>query len=60
MTVANTNTVWEFTSAGRLSSVIHQATRDVPEPGPGELVVKVRAAALNPVDEQLCVRPQPR
>ncbi|BEI81566.1 hypothetical protein CcaverHIS002_0207260 [Cutaneotrichosporon cavernicola] len=56
MTVAN-NTVWEYTRAGRLSSTIAQAARAIPEPGPSELVIQVRAAALNPVDEQLAQSP---
>ncbi|CAK9783853.1 unnamed protein product [Cutaneotrichosporon oleaginosum] len=57
MTVIKDNTVWEYTRAGRLSGTISQAHRAIPEPGPGELVIKVRAAALNPVDEQLAQAP---
>lgn len=48
-----TNTVWEYTRGGRLSRTIAQKQRTVPEAGAGEVVVKVMAAALNPVDEQL-------
>jgi NADPH:quinone reductase-like Zn-dependent oxidoreductase len=59
MTIIKDNTVWEYTKAGRLSGTVNQVTREIPEPGPSELVIKVRAAALNPVDEQLCVPLRP-
>lgn len=48
-----TNSAWEYTRGGRLSGTIAKAARPDVECGEGEVVVKVKAAALNPVDEQL-------
>lgn len=53
--MATPNSVWQYTRPGRLSRTIAQADRPVPEVRDGDVVIKVMAAALNPVDEQLCV-----
>ena len=47
------NEAYEFSSRGRLSRVIERTTKVIPEPRNGQVVIAVRAAALNPVEEQL-------
>jgi NADPH:quinone reductase-like Zn-dependent oxidoreductase len=47
------NAVWQYTESGRLSTVLVQATKDIPEPDDDGVVVKTKAMALNPVDEQM-------
>jgi NADPH:quinone reductase-like Zn-dependent oxidoreductase len=47
------NQVWQYTTRGRLSTTIEQASRPIPAPKDGEIVLKLKAAALNPVEEQL-------
>lgn len=47
------NEAWQYTTRGRLSTTVERVKRDIPLPGHGEIVVKLRAAALNPVEEQL-------
>ncbi len=44
---------WTYTKRGRLSQTIEKGTVQVPEPEDGEIVVEIKAAALNPVDEQV-------
>lgn len=48
-----TNSAWQYTRGGRLSGTIAKGDRPEVECKEGEVVVKVMAAALNPVDEQL-------
>ena len=47
------NEVYEFTGQGRLSQVIERTTRSIPVPLDGQVVIAIRAVALNPVEEQL-------
>lgn len=48
-----TNKGWGYTETGRLSGTIKFITNELPIPGDNEVVVEVKAMALNPVDEQL-------
>ncbi|RSH93870.1 zinc ion binding [Saitozyma podzolica] len=47
------NEAWQYTTRGRLSTTIERVKREIPLPEHGEIVVKLKAAALNPVEEQL-------
>ena len=49
------NEAYEFTRQGQLSQVIERTTKKIPEPQNGQVVIAIRAVALNPVDEQLWV-----
>lgn len=42
----------QFTEYGG-PEVLHVVDREVPRPGPGEALVEVRAAGVNPLDWQL-------
>jgi D-arabinose 1-dehydrogenase-like Zn-dependent alcohol dehydrogenase len=46
-------TVWQYKTSGRLSQTLSEATRPIPVPGDGEVLVEIKAAGLNPADEQL-------
>lgn len=55
---------WQATGYGEPAEVLRLAEIPVPQPGPGQLLVKVRAAALNFPDVLLCrgqyqIRPEP-
>jgi len=45
-----------YTKTGRLSGTLEPVTHPIPDVGDDEVVIKIKAMALNPVDEQLCVR----
>ncbi|KAJ9103640.1 hypothetical protein QFC19_004215 [Naganishia cerealis] len=47
------NKAFQFTKQGPLSASLEPVERPVPEPQPDQVVVKILAAALNPVDVQL-------
>ena len=47
------NDAYQFTASGRLSKVIERTTRKIPEPQDEQVVIALRAAALNPVEGQL-------
>jgi NADPH:quinone reductase-like Zn-dependent oxidoreductase len=47
------NRSWQYTTRGRPSQTLSLVTKDIPKAGPGEIVIKIHAAALNPVDIQL-------
>jgi NADPH:quinone reductase-like Zn-dependent oxidoreductase len=47
------NKGWGYTVSGRLSGTIKPVNNDVPIAGDDEVVIKLKAMALNPVDEQL-------
>jgi NADPH:quinone reductase-like Zn-dependent oxidoreductase len=47
------STAWQYTTRGRLSTTIKQVSKPVPNPKADEVVVKVKAAALNPVENQM-------
>jgi NADPH2:quinone reductase len=45
---------WQVTTHGEPADVLHAADLPVPEPGPGQVLVRVRAAALNFPDVLMC------
>ncbi len=45
---------WQLTELGEPLDVLHQVEADVPSPGPGQLLVRVIASALNFPDVMLC------
>lgn len=47
------NKAFQFTESGPLSKTLKLVERAIPEPEADEVVIKIRAAALNPVDVQL-------
>ena len=47
------NRQWSYTERGRLSKTIRQITGAIPTAKEGEAVIKVKAAALNPVENQM-------
>ena len=47
-----------YTKTGRLSGTLEPVSNTIPEAGDDEVVIKIKAMALNPVDEQLCVGPR--
>ena len=47
-----------YTKTGRLSGTLEPVSNSIPEAGDDEVVIKIKAMALNPVDEQLCVGPR--
>lgn len=47
------NKAWGYTETGRLSETIKVVNNPIPEAGDDEVVIKLKAMALNPVDEQL-------
>jgi hypothetical protein len=47
-----------YTKTGRLSGTLEPVSNAIPEAGDDEVVIKIKAMALNPVDEQLCVGPR--
>ena len=47
------NKGWGYTETGRLSGTIKPVTNPIPVAGDDEVVIKLKAIALNPVDEQL-------
>jgi NADPH:quinone reductase-like Zn-dependent oxidoreductase len=49
----STHAAYQYTKQGRLSGTLEKTTRSTPTPGDEEILVKVKAAALNPVDQQL-------
>lgn len=49
------NKAFQFTQSGPLSKSLELTEHAIPEPKPDEVVVKICAAALNPVDVQLYV-----
>ncbi len=42
--------IWSFKEAGDAADVLRLSEIDVPEPGPGEVRVKIAASAVNPTD----------
>jgi NADPH:quinone reductase-like Zn-dependent oxidoreductase len=44
-----------YTKTGRLSGTLEPVTNSIPKVGDDEVIIKVKAMALNPVDEQLYV-----
>lgn len=50
---AMSNNGWGYTVSGRLSGTIKPVKNDIPKPGDDEVVIQLKAMALNPVDEQL-------
>lgn len=50
------NKAYGYTKTGRLSGTLTSVTNPIPEAGDDEVVIKIKAMALNPVDEQLYVR----
>lgn len=51
LTMANVS--WQYTERGRLSKTIKQAIGSIPKAKAEEVVIRVKAAALNPVEEQM-------
>lgn len=51
------NRQWIYTDRGRLSGTIKQVTSPIPKAKEGQVVIKVKAAALNPVENQMYVLP---
>jgi NADPH:quinone reductase-like Zn-dependent oxidoreductase len=47
------NKGYGYTEMGRLSGTLKSVTNPIPEAGNDEVVIKLKAMALNPVDEQL-------
>jgi hypothetical protein len=47
-----------YTKTGRLSGTLGPVSGPIPEAGDDEVVIRIKAMALNPVDEQLCVGPR--
>ena len=47
------NRQWIYTERGRLSATIKQNTASIPVAKEGEVVIKVKAVALNPVENQM-------
>src|SRR5258706_9549879 len=45
---------WEVQSAGEPADVLHLVEREVPEPGPGEVRIRVTAAGLGLPDVFMC------
>lgn len=44
---------WQYTTRGRLSKTIEQVNRPIPVAEDGQVVVRIMAAALNPVENQI-------
>ncbi|KAL7421187.1 hypothetical protein Q5752_004072 [Cryptotrichosporon argae] len=51
------SSAWQYTKRGRLSQTLELADVPVPEPGAGDVVIAIKAVALNPVEEQLAQAP---
>ena len=49
----SSHAAFQYTRSGRLSGTLEKATRPTPTPNDKEMLVRVKAAALNPVDQQL-------
>lgn len=47
------NKAFQFSESGPLSKTLKPVELTIPEPEADEVVIKIRAAALNPVDVQL-------
>jgi hypothetical protein len=47
------NKGYGYTETGRLSGTLKPVSNSIPEAGDDEVVIKLKAMALNPVDEQL-------
>jgi hypothetical protein len=47
------NRGFAYTTSGRLSGTLEPVSNAIPTPGDDEVVIKIKAMALNPVDEQL-------
>lgn len=47
------NKGWGYTQTGRLSKTIQPVTSGIPQVGDDEVVIEIKAMALNPVDEQM-------
>src|ERR1700750_3212098 len=54
MTENGTNRTVRFRTYGAPGDVLHLETAPVPEPGPGQVAVRVHACGLNPADWALC------
>lgn len=52
--ITMSNSGYGYTKTGRLSGTLEPVTNAIPQPGDDEVVIKIKAMALNPVDEQLC------
>ncbi|ORY29984.1 hypothetical protein BCR39DRAFT_530449 [Naematelia encephala] len=51
------NEAWQYTTRGRLSTTIQLTQRPYPTYGEEDIVVEIRAAAVNPVEEQIAQLP---
>ena len=49
------NTVYQYTRPGRLSETLERSQRPIPSPGDNEVVIRIKAISINPVDNQLSV-----
>jgi NADPH:quinone reductase-like Zn-dependent oxidoreductase len=48
-----TTPAFEFKTKARLSEALYRSERPMPVPEEDEVIVRVKACAVNPVDEQL-------
>jgi NADPH:quinone reductase-like Zn-dependent oxidoreductase len=55
VTFIMSNRGFGYTKTGRLSGTLEPVSNAIPDAGDDEVVIKIKAMALNPVDEQLCV-----
>ena len=53
LSTMSSHAAFQYTRSGRLSGTLDMATRTTPTPNDKEMLVRVKAAALNPVDQQL-------
>ena len=53
--ITMSNRGFGYTKTGRLSGTLEPVSNAIPEAGDDEVVIKIKAMALNPVDEQLYV-----